>query len=129
MTVLLVIKPDGQTVSLATDDAFASARHFCGGSIDRLPEAFHVLEHYELWHLDDWHGQPIHAAASWLIGLPDGYEPLRGTVVLTPLPDGQDSRAERAHQRRFFGMLDAVESGFCTAAEAQIGLLIHVEAA
>lgn len=65
------IKPDGQTVSLDSGDPFTSARHFCGGSIDRLPEAFHELEHYEVWHLDDWHGQPVNEPASRLIGLPD----------------------------------------------------------
>ncbi|THF84373.1 hypothetical protein E7T09_20425 [Deinococcus sp. KSM4-11] len=127
MSVILVIKLDGQTVSLDSGDPFTSARHFGGGSIDRLPDAFHLLEHDEVWHLDDWHGQPVNLSASRLIGLRDDYEPLRRTVVLTPLPDGQDSRVERAHQRQFFGMLDAVNSGFCTAPEAQSGMLIHVK--
>lgn len=126
MTRILVIRPDGQTLAMDMDSASGAAGHFCGGMVIRLPEAFHALQHYEVWHLDDWAGQPVNRAAGNIIGLPLAYEPLRGTVVLTRLPDGQDTRAEREHQRQYFGMLDAVDAGFCTADEAGIDYLIRV---
>lgn len=128
MTRILVIRPDGQTVAMDMDSAEGAAGHFCGGMVTRLAEAFHALQCYEVWHLDDWMGQPVNRAAGSIIGLPNLYQPLRGTVVLARLPDGQDNRAEREHQRRYFGMLDAVDSGFCTADEAGIDFLIRVDA-
>ncbi|CAM3836584.1 hypothetical protein [Deinococcus frigens] len=127
---VVVIPAEGDPVAVALDgDRLATLQGAVGGCIAYLPEAFHELDGYEVVHLDNWHGQPVNFTASRLIGLPGACEPLHGTVVLVPLPTGQDNRAERAHQRRYFGMLDAVDSGFCTADEAGIGALIRVPAA
>ncbi|UQN09190.1 hypothetical protein [Deinococcus sp. QL22] len=49
--------------------------------------------------LDDWYGQPVNLHAGRLIGMPWTCAPLQGPVVLVPLPDGQNNRAERDHQR------------------------------
>lgn len=124
---VVVIPAGGEPLAVPLgEDRLATLQNAVGGRIDYLPEAFHELDGFEVVHLDDWHGRAENHAASRLIGLPASCEPLRGPVVLVPLPQGQDNRAEREHQRRFFGMLDAVGCGFCTADEAGIGTLIRV---
>jgi hypothetical protein len=128
----LAIYPDGrkEALELPDGDARLSAlQGAVGGWIAYFPEGFHELDRYEVVHLDDWYGQPANHEAGRMIGLPSTCAPLQGPVMLIPLPDGQNNRAEREHQRHYFGMLDAVDSGFCTAAEAGIGVLIRVDAA
>lgn len=130
MSRFIVVIPAGGeplTVPLGPD-GLATLQDAVGGHIAYLAEAFHELDGFEVVHLDDWHGRAENHAASRLIGLPASCEPLRGPVVLVPLAEGQDNRAEREHQRRYFGMLDAVDCGLCTADEAGIGALIRAPA-
>jgi len=95
-----------------------------------MPEAFHTLDHYEVWADEDGvDRRPRNPLARQLIGMDAEYDAPCGPVVLTPLPDGQDNRAERAHQCRYFGTLDAVALGLVSAADAGIGALIDVREA
>jgi hypothetical protein len=128
----LVVHSDGRCTALALpegDERLSVLQGTVGGWIAYFPEGFHELDRFEVVHLDDWYGQPANHEAGRMIGLPSNCAPLQGPVVLLPLPEGQNNRAEREHQRRYFGMLDAVDVGFCTAAEAGIGALIRVDAA
>ncbi len=128
----LIVYSDGRQEPLGLPEGEArldALQILLGGCIAYFPEGFHALDHYEVVHLDDWYGYAANHPAGRMIGLPAECEPLQGPVVLVPLPEGQNNRAEREHQRKFFGMLDAVDSGFCTAAEAGIGVLIRVDAA
>lgn len=132
MSRVLVIWPDGRTQALeapAGDELEVMRAAMVGEgwtSLDRFPEAFHALAGYEVWHLDDWLDEPANLPASRMVGLDTvHYQALRGPIGLLALPEGQDTHAEREHQRRYFGVLDAVAAGFSTADEAGIGVLIQ----
>lgn len=128
----LIVYPDGRKEALGLPDReerLEALQGVLGGCIAYFPEAFHELNHWEVVHLDDWFGRPVNHEAGRMIGLPAECEPLQGPVMLLRLPEGHTNRAERKHQRQYFGMLNAVDSGFCTAAEAGIGALIRVDAA
>ncbi|UQN09271.1 DUF3846 domain-containing protein [Deinococcus sp. QL22] len=130
--IALAIHPDGrkEPLELPEGDARLDAlQGAVGGWIAYFPEGFHEPYRFEVVHLDDWCGQPVNHEAGRMIGLPSTSAPLQGSVVIVPLPDGQNNRAKREHQRRYFGMLDAVDTGFCTAVEAGIGVLTRVDAA
>lgn len=103
---VLVIHPDGRTLALyEPGDAVALAAHFCGGMPGRLAEAFHGLDHFEVWHPDDYAGHAVNLAGSCLIGMDlTSCAPIHGPIILIRLPDGQDLRAERAHQIKWFGL-------------------------
>lgn len=75
--------------------------------LDRFPEGYHALDHHEVWHLDDFLDEPVNPFARAMLGNPDlPPDCLRGPVAFVRLPDGEDNRAERAHQQAFFRALD-----------------------
>lgn len=128
-SVFLVIQPDGR-VEVRPLPADRNARQAAlqdavGGHTERMAEAFHVLDTHEVFINDDGLDRlPLNPRAHTLIGMDAEYLPPCGPVAVVPLPIGQDNRAERAHQCRFFGTLDAVALGLVSAADAGIGALI-----
>ena len=101
----LIIYPDGTVQATHTDTPAATAARFCGGYATRQPEPFHGLEHFEVWMLDDMTGEPVNLPASRMVGMDlSQCAPMRGPVIVTRLPEGETTTAEREHQTRFFGL-------------------------
>jgi hypothetical protein len=128
-SVFLVIQPDGRVDVLPWptdgDEQLLAMQEAVGGWVERVAEAFHVLDTHTVWINEDGVGRlPENPRAHALIGMDAEYAPPCGPVVITPMPPGQNNRAERAHQCRFFGTLDAVALGLVSAADAGIGALI-----
>jgi len=132
--VFVVVQPDGR-VEVRPLPAGGRARQAAlaeavGGHVERMAEAFHVLDTHEVFINEDGLDRlPLNPRAHALIGMDAEYFPPCGPVAIVPLPAGQDNRAERAHQCRFFGTLDAVALGLVSAADAGIGALIDVREA
>jgi len=100
------------------------------GSIEYLPLPFHTLQTHEAVLNDDGLDRlPVNWPAHELLGMPEDCMPPCGPVVIVPLPEGQDNRAERAHQCRYFGTLDAVALGLVEPAEVGLGVLIDARTA
>ena len=105
----------------ASGDARARAlRDALGGAwLDRYPEAYHRLTDHEVWHLDDWHGQPINRAAQARTGT---MHELRGPVLIVPV--ATPNHAERAHQNDFF---DRVFGAIAGLEQHPLGTIIVVQ--
>jgi len=133
-SVFLVIHPDGQVevrpLPAGRDARVAALQDAVGGNVECIAEAFHVLDTHVVWINEDGLDRlPPNPRAHALIGMDAEYAAPCGPVAIVPLPAGQDNRAERAHQCRFFGTLDAVALGLISAADAGIGALIGVREA
>ena len=129
MNRVLVVRPDGTAVVLDSTDPCEAVAEVCGGGFaERLPEAFHGLDHFEVWHADDFTGLEVNLPASRLAGMDlTACAPLCGPVVLWRLPEGEDLAAERVHQRQFFGLdAGAVRT---TDRESVVEMLLRVESA
>lgn len=128
-SVFLVIQPDGRVDILPwpqdEDAQLLAMQKAVSGWVERITEAFHVLDVHQVWmNSDGLDRLPENPRAHALIGMAAEYAPPCGPVVITPMHPGQNNRAERAHQCHFFGTLDAVALGLVSAADARIGVLI-----
>lgn len=119
----LIIHPDGTVQATHTDSPAATAARFCGGYATRLPEPFHSLTHFEVWMLDDAHGEQVNRPASRMVGMDLAQcVPMCGPVVVTRLSEGETTTAEREHQTRFFGLGAPMN---CPVAESDIEELLR----
>lgn len=106
------INTDGTTDALPLpndpDARYEALRSALGDWITLYHEAYHGLTTHEIWHLDDWYGQPTNTLAQQLAGIEHD---LRGPVLLVPLPEGENLHAEQAHQVAFFDRMFAAMAG------------------
>ncbi|WP_407573016.1 hypothetical protein [Deinococcus altitudinis] len=128
-SVFLVVQPNGRVDVLPwphdEDAQLAAIQEAVGGWVERVAEAFHLLDVHQAWINEDGTGRlPENLRADVLIGMDAEYALPCGPVVITPMHPGHNNRADRAHQCRFFGTLDAVALGLVRAADAGIGPLI-----
>ncbi len=131
MSHYLIVQPSGVVESHPWPETealqLAVMQLAVDGSIEYIALPFHNLQAHEAVLNDDgFERLPVNWPAHRLLGMPEDCMPPCGPVVIVPLPEGQDNRAERAHQCRYFGTLDAVALGLVEPAEVGLGVLIDL---